>query len=87
MHHYEGEHILGEVLADMGIELLFTLIYSPGLNPVELCFNKLKTELNGQFSSDVHKNLKLAIAEAVERISMSDTTRFYRSISYLFPAL
>ena len=50
----------------MGIELLFTPTYSPDLNPIELCFNKIKTELNGHYSLDVHRNLKLAVAEAVE---------------------
>ncbi|XP_028414627.1 uncharacterized protein LOC114537732 [Dendronephthya gigantea] len=42
VHHYEGGQILEEVLAEMGIELLFTPTYSPDLNPIELCFNKIK---------------------------------------------
>lgn len=85
VHHYEGGEILEEMLGEMGIELIFTPTYSPDLNPIELCFNKIKTELNGRFSSDVHRNLKLAVAEAVERITTSDTRNFYRATSYLFP--
>ena len=77
VHHYEG----GEILE----ELLFTPTYSPDLNPIELCFNKIKTELNGRFSHDVHRNLKLAVAEAVERITTSDTRNYYHATSYLFP--
>ena len=85
VHHYEGGEILEEILGEMGIELLFTPTYSPDLNPIELCFNKIKTELNGRFSNDVHRNLKLAVAEAVERITTSDIRNFYRATSYLFP--
>lgn len=85
VHHYEGGEIIEEVLAEMGIELLFTPTYSPDLNPIELCFNKIKTELNGRFSEDVHNNLKLAVAEAIDRISSLDARRFYHTTSYLFP--
>lgn len=85
VHHYEGGEIIEEVLAEMGIELLFTPTYSPDLNPIELCFNKIKTELNGRFSEDVHNNLKLALAEAIDRISSLDARRFYHTTSYLFP--
>ena len=87
VHHYEGGRILEEVFAEMGIELLFTPTYSPDLNPIELCFNKIKTELNGHFSLDVHRNLKLAVAEAVERVSALDTRKFYHHTAYLFPAV
>ena len=88
VHHYEGGQILEEVFAEMGVELLFTPTYSPDLNPVELCFNKIKTrQLNGQYSPEVHRNLKLAVAEAVERLSAIDTTKFYHHTAYLIPAL
>ena len=87
VHHYEGGRILEEVFAEMGIELLFTPTYSPDLNPIELCFNKIKTELNGHYSLDVHRNLKLAVAEAVERVSALDTRKFYHYTAYLFPAV
>ena len=87
VHHYEGGQILEEVLAEMGIELLFTPTYSPDLNPIELCFNKIKTELNRHYSIDVHRNLKLAVAEAVERVSALDTRKFYHHTAYLFPAI
>ena len=47
----EGER---PFLADMGIELLYTPAYSPDLNPVESCFNKVKTELNFSFQQLFH---------------------------------
>jgi len=46
VHHYEGGEILEEFLQEMGIELLYTPVYSPDLNPIELCFNKIKTMMN-----------------------------------------
>ena len=45
-HHYEGGEILEVWLAEMGIELIYLPTYSPDLNPIEFCFNKVKTLLN-----------------------------------------
>ena len=39
VHHFDGSEILEDFLANMGIELLYTPVYSPDLNPVEMCFN------------------------------------------------
>ena len=83
-HHYEGGEILEEWLDTMGIELLYTPLYSPDLNPIELCFNKIKTVLNGELKELVHTNLYLAVAEAVETITATDMTGFYEATSYLF---
>lgn len=69
VHHYEGGTVLEEFLAEMGIELIFTPTYSPDLNPIELCFNKIETELNGHYSNDVRNNLKLAVTEAICRVT------------------
>ena len=65
-HDFEGEEILEEWFVTMGIELLHTPSYSPDLNAIELCFNKRKSELNGNLREIVHSNINLAIAEAVE---------------------
>ena len=68
----------------MGIELLYTPSYSPDLNPIELCFNKVKTELNGELRELVYSNMNLAITEAVETISARDMAGFYEATDYLF---
>ena len=68
----------------MGIELLYLPTYSPDLNQIELCFNKMKTLLNGEFQSLVHANTKLAVMEAVERITSQDMVGFCEATSYLF---
>ena len=46
VHHYEGGEILEDFLFENGIELVFTPVYSPDLNPIEMCFNKVKTALS-----------------------------------------
>jgi hypothetical protein len=59
-HHDKGGE-MEEWFHTMGIELLYTPSYSPDLNPVELCFNKIKTVLNGELKELVHTNLYLAV--------------------------
>ena len=53
-------------------------------NPIESCFNKIKTVLNGALRELVHTNLYLAGAEAVETITATNMTGFYEATSYLF---
>ena len=84
LHHYDGGEVLEEWLAEMGIELLYTPTYSPDFNPIELCFNKIKTVLNGELQERVHSNSKVAIMEAVEKITTQDMVGFYEATSYLF---
>jgi transposase len=83
-HHYEGGEILENWLHEMGIELLYTPSYSPDLNPVEFCFSKIKGQLNGSLQALVHTNIKLAIMEAVDTISIEDMKGYYEATSYLF---
>ena len=83
-HHYEGGEILEEWFDTMGIELVYTPSYSPDLNPIELCFNKIKTVLNGELRELVHTNLYLAVAEAVDTITANNMIGFFEATSYLF---
>ena len=87
VHHFEGGEYLEEFLAEIGVELIYTPTYSPDLNPIELCFNEVKTELNGYYSHDVNENLKLAVSDAICRVTPSDARNFYYKTSYLFPTL
>ncbi|XP_068704810.1 uncharacterized protein [Montipora foliosa] len=87
-HYYEGGEILEVWLEEMGIELIYLPTYSPDLNPIEFCFNKVKTLLNhlgiGEFHELTHTNAKLAVMEAVERITTEDMAGFYEGTSYMF---
>mgnify|MGYP002260040060 FL=1 len=84
VHHCEGGEILEVWLEEMGIELIYLPTYSPDLNPREFCFNKVKALLNGEFQELTHTNTKLAVMEAVERITTEDMAGFYEGTSYLF---
>lgn len=59
----------------MGIELIYTPVYSPDLNPIESYFGKVKAALNGGLLPLVHENLKLATAEPIETITSKDNGR------------
>ena len=84
-HHYEGGEILEVWLEEMGIKLIYLPTYSPDLNPIEFCFNKVKTLLNGEFQELTHTNTNLAVMEAVEGITTKDMAGFYEGTScYLF---
>jgi transposase len=84
VHHYDGGEILEDFLSETGIKLIYTPVYSPDLNPIEMCFNKVKTSLNQDFFELVHSNVKLASSYAVETITESDMRGFFRHTSYLF---
>ena len=69
VHHYDGGEILEDWLNEMGIELLYTPVYSPDLNPIESCFGKVKVVLNGQLQQIVQENLKLqSVTKYVDRL-------------------
>ena len=68
----------------MGIELLYTPIYSPDLNPAENVFSKVKNALNYDLLPVVNYDIKIAINEAVNLVSSNDMHGFYMNTSYIF---
>ena len=85
VHHYDGGRILEEYFDDIWVELIFTPTYSPGLNPVEQCFAKVKVKPNRELSDAVYEYLKLAVMDGVEKITPTDMAGYYRATSYMFP--
>ena len=86
VHHYEGGEVLEEYLQEMGIELLYTPVFSPDLNPVEHCFNKIKTVMNYGLKDITCANTKLSAMLAIEEITHEDMTNFFKNTSYfIFP--
>ena len=83
-HHFEGGEMLENVFNEMGIELLYTPVYSPDLNPAENVFSKVKNLLNFDLSTVVHYDIKLAVNEAVNLVSSTDMHGIYRNTSYMF---
>ena len=73
------------MLGYAGIEYVFTPVYSPTMNPVELCFNHIKTllrspELRVVAQDNLH--MHFAIMTAVNRITPSDCAGYYRHVDY-----
>ena len=83
-HHYESGEVLEEYLQEMGVELLYTPIFSPGLNSVEHCFNKIKTVMNYDLQDITCANTKLSAMLAIEKITCEDMANCFKNTSYLF---
>ena len=75
--------ILEEFFEEIGVELLYTTVYSPDLNPAEFDFSKVKNELNYDLQPVVQYDLKMAVSEAKDTITPSDVVGFYRN-TYIF---
>lgn len=82
-HHNAGGQILGEFLADLGIELVHMPAYSPDFNPVEYVFGKLRTLMKYQFKEVTERNVKDSLYMAIGQISPRDMAGFYNVTGYL----
>lgn len=65
----------------VGAIFLFLPPYSPGFNPIELAFSKLKTWLRSQ-AARTKQALDQAIADGIERITPSDCRSFFSATGY-----
>ena len=78
-HKNEGERRTRAFLGAMGIELVYLPVYSPDLNPAEMCFSKIKAVLkDDKYQNIVPANLKVAVGTAISEISVSNINGFYR---------
>lgn len=64
-----------------GAHLLFLPPYSPDLNPIELCWSKLKALLKGWAARTRH-DLDSAIAECMRLITASDAVAWFHHCGY-----
>lgn len=64
-----------------GARVVFIPPYSPDLNPIELCWSKLKTLLRTQKPRTVDE-LIAATADAIEHVTTSDLTSWIRHCGY-----
>ena len=85
LHHNHAEHIIGNLLAQHGIEYIFLPTYSPHLNPVELCFQYIKSVFKSdQRLRNVAKdNLHYAIMNTVNSITAAHCYGYYTHVQYL----
>ncbi len=65
----------------VGASVLFLPPYSPDLNPIELCWSKLKALLK-EFGARTHQALDAAIRRAMDLIGRSDAAGWFTHCGY-----
>lgn len=68
-----------------GCRLLFLPRYSPELNPIELCWSKMKNYLRA-LGARTLESLEAAIQDAMKTITDSDAQAWFRHCGYELPA-
>jgi transposase len=68
------------------VELLFLPPYSPDLNPIEMCWSKLKTYLRAKAARSYEK-LSEAIGAAIKEITALDAQNWIRHCGYVSHSL
>lgn len=74
--------IVQELFARARVELLFLPPYSPDLNPIELCWSKLKTYLRA-VGARTYETLSKAISAAIKLITATDARNWMRHCGYV----
>ncbi|MCG7882407.1 MAG: transposase [Candidatus Thiodiazotropha endolucinida] len=84
IHHGRAEQILSLFLDRLGIEYIFTPVYAPDLNPVELCFQHIKTMFKTEQMRRLAKdNLDYAIMHCVNTVSPADCRGYFKHVGFL----
>ena len=65
-----------------GVELLFLPPYSPDLNPIEMCWSKLKTYLRAA-AARTYEKLSEEISAAINLITATDAQNWIRHCGYV----
>ena len=77
IHHFNGGNTCEYFFQQMGVGHMFLPRYSPELNIAENCFLKVKTVLKQErFLNIVRINLKVAIGQALQEITIHDLKEF-----------
>lgn len=74
--------VVRELFREAGVELLFLPPYSPDLNPIELCWSKLKTYLRS-VGARTYEALSEAISAAIKLITATDAQNWMRHCGYV----
>lgn len=71
-----------EAFAALGVEVYYLPPYSPDLNPIEMCWSKVKTVLK-KTAARTYPSLSEAISEALKTITAADTRSWIRHCGYV----
>ncbi len=74
-----------QLIEGTGCRLLFLPRYSPELNPIELCWSKLKSVLR-TLAARTRESLEAAVAEAMNTITASDAHDRFNHCGYSLAA-
>jgi transposase len=77
-------HRMRQLVETAGARLLFLPPYSPDLNPIELCWSKLKATLK-DFGARTRDALDQAIRRAMDLVSADDAEAWFRHCGYEAP--
>ena len=75
-----------QLFDEAGVELLFLPPCSPDLNPIEMCWSKLKTYLRA-VGARTYEALSEAISAAIKLITATDARNWMRHCGYVSPSL
>lgn len=77
-HHFAGGEALQKLLSDCNIELVYTPIYFPDLNPTEFVFNKIRSVMRYDLWELTNENIKLAApTTAVNYVTSDNIMEFF----------
>jgi transposase len=71
-----------QLFIEAQIELLFLPPYSPDLNPIEMCWSKLKTHLRS-VGARTYEKLSEAISAAIKLITATDARNWIKHCGYV----
>lgn len=74
--------VVQDLFREAEVELLFLPPYSPDLNPIEMCWSKLKTYLRA-VGARTYETLSMAISAAIKKITASDAQNWIRHCGYV----
>lgn len=83
MDNLAAHHVAGvkEAIEGAGASVLYLPPYSPDFNPIELCWNKLKTYLRSIAARSIDA-LNDAIAEGIKLITEADAKAWFKHSGY-----
>ena len=77
-------HRMRQLIEAAGARLLFLPPYSPDLNPIELCWSKLKAALK-DFGARTRDALDQAVKRAMDLVGADDAEAWFRHCGYEAP--
>ncbi len=80
-HHATG---VRQAIEDTGAQVLYLPPYSPDLNPIELCWSKVKAWLR-KLAARTRKTLEEAVQTATDAVSQVDVEGWFRHCGYPVP--